>query len=692
MKKLISSLLFAIVFYTGSFSQVSQVSQVEFTKEKQSPVVHVTIGGKPFTDFFFPDTIAKPVLYPIKAPNGINVTRGYPVRPVPGDPTDHPHHLGLWMNYENVNGLDFWNNSFAIPADKKSSYGTIKFEKFTEVKNGPVGRMVYKANWFDQSGKKHLGEETGYEIKEMNGAWVIDRITTLTAAIPVTFKDAKDGLLGLRVARELQLPVYEKKKYTDAFGIETIVDEAVDKLTSGNYINSNGIKGEDVWSKKASWCMLYGKMKTDSVSIVMIDHSKNIGYPTNWHARGYGLFAANPLGESIFTNGKSERNLVLQPNQSVTFRYRIVISSGKSILSKKDVEAFQKDFESNNNQLLYVGSFTSKGNNGINVYSFDDKTGQLSFVRDYKNPNASYMIMTPDKKFLYVLSEEDKKGAVTAYSVNKQTGELTKLNTEKTIGDGPCYISYNSSTKTIYTANYGTGSVSVFKTDKDGSLLPIAQHLVYKGSSVNKVRQTSSHAHSAVVSPDKKYLFVADLGTDCIYQHTIASDGLINVKPIVNNVENGNGPRHLVLSSSGVYAYAVNEMAGSVDAFQVTTTGLKKIQTTFIDTVQTSGDHGSGAIRLSPDGKWLLASNRVTSNQVVINKVMGDGKLEKADHVEVTKKPRFFNFDPTGKFVFVCGQDGDLIQVFSFDSSTGKMKSMQHDVEVVSPVAIEFLR
>jgi 6-phosphogluconolactonase len=209
---------------------------------------------------------------------------------------------------------------------------------------------------------------------------------------------------------------------------------------------------------------------------------------------------------------------------------------------------------------------------------------------------------------------------------------------------------------------------------------------------VNKVRQTSSHAHSAVVSPDKKYLFVADLGTDCIYQHTIASDGLINVKPIVNNVENGNGPRHLVLSSSGVYAYAVNEMAGSVDAFQVTTTGLKKIQTTIIDTVQTSGDHGSGAIRLSPDGKWLLASNRVTSNQVVINKVMGDGKLEKADHVEVTKKPRFFNFDPTGKFVFVCGQDGDLIQVFSFDSSTGKMKSMQHDVEVVSPVAIEFLR
>jgi 6-phosphogluconolactonase (cycloisomerase 2 family) len=301
------------------------------------------------------------------------------------------------------------------------------------------------------------------------------------------------------------------------------------------------------------------------------------------------------------------------------------------------------------------------------------------------------MVMTPDRKFLYVLAEEDKKGAVTAYTVNKITGELTKINTEKTIGEGPCYISYNPVSKTVYTANYGTGSVSVFKTDKDGSLLPIAQHLVYKGSSVNKVRQTSSHAHSAVVSPDKKSLFVVDLGTDCIYQHAIGNDGLINTKPVVTNVENGNGPRHIVLSTSGVYAYAVNEMAGSVDAFQVTASGLKKIQTVIIDTVQTKEDHGSGAIRLSPDGKWLLASNRVTSNQVVVSKVLNDGKLQKMDHVDVTKKPRFFSFDPTGKFVYVCGQDGNQVQVFSFDSITGKMKSLQRDIDLISPVAIEFL-
>lgn len=689
MKKIISSLFFSIVFYS---CLVAQSSQVEFTKDKQHPVVHVTIGGKPFTDFFFPDTIAKQVLYPIKSPLGTTITRGFPVNALPGEPTDHPHHLGLWMNYENVNGLDFWNNSYAIPADKKHLYGSIKFEKFIEVKNGPVGRMVYKSNWIDHSGKKHLAEETAYEIKEMNGAWVIDRFTTLTAYIPVLFKDAKDGFIGMRVARELQLPTLEKKKYVDAFGIETIVEAIADKAANGNYINSNGVKGEDVWSKKAAWCMLYGKMNNDSISILMLDHSKNIGYPTNWHARGYGLFAANPLGDKIFTNGKSERNLQLQPNQSITFRYRIVIAAGKTTLSKPSIEIFQKDFESSHTQMLYVGSYTSRGNKGINMYSFEPTTGQLSWVREYDSPNASYMVMTPDKKYLYVLSEEDKKGAVAAYSVNKLTGELTKLNSEKTIGDGPCYISFNPKTKTIYTANYSSGSVSVFKTGKDGALLPISQHLVYKGSSINKVRQTTSHAHSAVVSPDNKYLFVADLGTDCIYQHTIASDGLINVKPIVNNVENGNGPRHLVLSSSGVYGYAVNEMAGSVDAFQVTTNGLKKIQTTIIDTVKTTEDHGSGAIRISPDGKWLLASNRVTSNQVVVCKILPDGKLQKIEHVEVTKKPRFFCFDPSGKFVFVCGQDSNALQVFSFNSISGNMKSLNHDVEVVSPVAIEFLQ
>jgi len=187
----------------------AQKNSVKLIKDKQQPMVHIMINGKYFTDFFYPDTIAKPVLYPINAPNGTIVTRGFPVNPLPDEPTDHPHHLGLWMNYESVNGLDFWNNSYAISADKKHLYGTIRFDKINEMKNGEVGELGYDAIWVDSKEKTHLKEKTSFRFSEINGVWVIDRITTLEAVIPVLFKDVKDGFLGLRMAHELQIPAKE---------------------------------------------------------------------------------------------------------------------------------------------------------------------------------------------------------------------------------------------------------------------------------------------------------------------------------------------------------------------------------------------------------------------------------------------------------------------------------------------------
>jgi hypothetical protein len=341
MKKIILLLpiqLFLVV------SLVAQSASVKLIKDKSNPAIHVTIGGKPFTDFFFPDTIAKQVLYPISAPNGTVITRGFPMNTKPGDPTDHPHHLGLWLNYESVNGLDFWNNSFAIPAEKKHLYGTIKFGKITEMKDGKVGRLGYESSWQDHAAKTLLNENTRYDFSEVDGSWVIDRTTTLTAVIPVLFKDVKDGFLGLRMAHELQIPTKETKKFVDASGIETVIKAVVDSIPNGNYVNSNGVQGEDVWSKKATWCMMYGKMGKDSISIVIIDHPKNTGYPTNWHARGYGLFAANPLGEKVFTNGQHELNLSLKPGESVTFKYRVVISSGVKVLDKVRISAIEKQF------------------------------------------------------------------------------------------------------------------------------------------------------------------------------------------------------------------------------------------------------------------------------------------------------------------------------------------------------------
>jgi 6-phosphogluconolactonase len=192
------------------------------------------------------------------------------------------------------------------------------------------------------------------------------------------------------------------------------------------------------------------------------------------------------------------------------------------------------------------------------------------------------------------------------------------------------------------------------------------------------------------VSPDNQYLYVSDLGTDIINRHKINLNGSIEEKAVQFKVESGNGPRHIVFNAKGTYAYSINEMKGTVDVFSVLQGDLKKIQTIIADTVQTAADHGSGAIQLSPNGKWLLVSNRVTSDQVVVYDVQQNGTLIKKYHVEVTKKPRFFRFDESGKFVLVAGQDSDQVQVFSFDAATGKMY-LQSTLDIPVPVCIEFI-
>ena len=316
------------------------VTITQTTKSK----IDILIGGKPFTSFLYPDTLEKPVLYPIHASNGTLVTRGFPLATRPGDPTDHPHHIGLWFNFENLNGLDFWNNSFAIPADKKSGYGWIRTDRVTKIQSGNKGILAYHANWTNQQKQVILEENTRFEFSGTGDDRIIDRITTLTANTNALFKDAKDGMLGLRLAHDLQIPDTADQKFTDDKGNITVVKGGADKVANGTYLTSAGKTGNDAWSTRGVWCKVYGKMGADSVSIAIIDHPQNPNYPTFWHARGYGLFAANPLGEKVFTYGKSEKNLRLKKGESVTFRYRIVIHSGKQTSSAEQLNNTAKDF------------------------------------------------------------------------------------------------------------------------------------------------------------------------------------------------------------------------------------------------------------------------------------------------------------------------------------------------------------
>jgi hypothetical protein len=319
---------------------------VKLVKSGHEKQIDVYIGLNLFTRFIYPDSLEKPVLFPIYDAANVPVTRGFPKDPRPGDPTDHPHHLGLWLNYENVNGLDFWNNSYAIPAEKKSMYGWIKTDSILEISGGQTGKLAYHANWVNQLNEVLISETTHFEFSGSKQERTIDRVTELKAVKDIIFTDAKDGFLGLRLTHELEIPGGQSFNYADNKGNNTVVKR--DPATTGNYVTSEGKMGDSAWSTRAAWCKVYGKIGNDSVSITIFDHPGNIGYPTFWHARGYGLFAANPLGEKIFTRGKSELNFKLKKDATIIFRYRILIQNGSTTPTADELNLELKSFSSKN--------------------------------------------------------------------------------------------------------------------------------------------------------------------------------------------------------------------------------------------------------------------------------------------------------------------------------------------------------
>ena len=305
--------------------------------------VEVLVDGQPFTSYIWPDTLKKPVLFPLRAASGTIVTRGFPLEPRPGERVDHPHHVGLWLNYESVNGVDFWNNSTALPAEQQAKMGMVVHRRIVKASGGAdQGELEVEMDWMMPDGQPVLRETADFIFRTGPGRRVVDRISTLTALDqPVVFKDAKDGMLGLRVRRELEQPSTEAVTFTDASGRPTTVKAMDTNGVSGLYRSSEGKTGDAVWGTRGRWAMLTGKVNEETVTLLMLDNPKNAGFPTYWHARGYGLFAANPLGEEIFSNGKEKLNLTLEPKKSVMFRYRLVILDGPTTPEQAEAQYHQ---------------------------------------------------------------------------------------------------------------------------------------------------------------------------------------------------------------------------------------------------------------------------------------------------------------------------------------------------------------
>ena len=321
-----------------SVSTQSHAAQVEVVRKDAERRVDILVDGKPFTSYIWPATLKKPVLFPIRTATGTLVTRGFPLEPRPGERVDHPHHVGLWFNYGDVNGIDFWNNSDAIPAADRPKMGTIVHRDISVAKgSADRGELVTASDWMMPDGSVALRQQTAYTFSGDQTSRTIDLAITLTAENRrVALTDNKEGVLGLRVTRALEEPSDKPEVFTDAAGRPTTVASLDNTGVNGVYLTSEGTKGAAVWGTRGRWCTLSGKIGDEPVSIAIFDHPRNPGYPTYWHARGYGLFAANPLGQKALSNGKDVLNFALEPRQAATFRYRIIIGT---VTPAPDVDA-----------------------------------------------------------------------------------------------------------------------------------------------------------------------------------------------------------------------------------------------------------------------------------------------------------------------------------------------------------------
>lgn len=312
----------------------AQTAKVKMVSSVEKQRVDVIIDGKLFTSYQYPGNLEKPFLSPIYAPGGSVITRGFPLEARKGERVDHPHHIGLWFNHGNVNGLDFWNNSSAIAEDKKDGYGHIVVRSIDKAKGGKTGTLEVTSDWKDSKGNTLLVEKTTYVFSGDKNSRTIDHISTLTAANgKVTITDNKEGMFAIRVDRAFEMPSNESLIFTDEKGNPTTVKATDNTGVTGMYVSSSGLKGDKVWGTRNDWVLLSGTKDNVLTTFGIFDHPRNPGYPAYAHARGYGLFSVNNLGQNAYDPAKEKVVYNLEKGQSMTLYHRFYVQSGSEMTS-----------------------------------------------------------------------------------------------------------------------------------------------------------------------------------------------------------------------------------------------------------------------------------------------------------------------------------------------------------------------
>lgn len=348
---------------------------------------------------------------------------------------------------------------------------------------------------------------------------------------------------------------------------------------------------------------------------------------------------------------------------------------------------------------LFVGTYTTGKSKGIYVYKFNSKNGEVEWVSNTdSSANPSFLAIAPNGKNIYAVNEvsQDQMGFVASYAFDAATGKLSFINKQPSGSEHPCHVSVTKNGKWLAVANYTGGSLAALPLNADGSIQPLAQNIAHKGKSVDPQRQDKPHVHSVFFSPDEKFLVSPDLGLDqvSIYQFDAKSKKPLTPAPVPYiKSEPGAGPRHIDFSPDGKYLYVIEEMGGMVSVYTYKNGTTKFVQRIATHPADFKGQPGSADIHVSPDGKFLYASNRGDENNLTIFSInTNTGKLTNEGYQStIGSGPRNFMIDPTGKFLLVANQKTNNIVVFKRDLATGKLQQTLQHIEIPSPVCLKML-
>ena len=345
-------------------------------------------------------------------------------------------------------------------------------------------------------------------------------------------------------------------------------------------------------------------------------------------------------------------------------------------------------------QYLFVGTYAKASDAGIYLYRFNTEDGSATLMQAVSGiENPSYLALDKGGQLLYSVSETEAPGGkVYACSFDRKTAEIRLVDKKETGGGGPCFIWVDSQRRLAVTANYAGGSVSAFPLSATGELgAPLV--FSYGGGTPGAARQDAPHLHCIYASPDEKYLYANDLGTDRIYKYDLlpeASGGLTirAGQPPFFSLPAGEGPRHTVFHPEGKYAYLIGELSGRVAVLKYDDGDLLPVEHVEADTLHAAG---SADIHATPDGRFLYASNRLKGDGLAIFAIdRASGRLVKTGFQPTGMHPRSFAISPNGKFLLCACRDANVIQVFAIDKQSGRLKNLRKDISVSRPVCLKF--